>query len=380
MRVCYGKGVMLALILAAATPSGAPAQPESERELARLRAGIAELEETLARQIGRRDDGVAALRQIELSLAATRTELRTLAAAIGAQSARQAGIAAERRAAAARLAGEEAALAEQVRMSYMTGREELVKLLLSQESPADFGRMLVYYDYLNRHRGERIGAVDAELARLAGLARESESVALELERLEAERAAELARLEREQTGRRALIAELDEAIETSGDRIERMRAEAAELDATIARLADLLEDFPVTSDAPFSAQQGALPWPIEGRIAARFGDNRDDAGIVRWDAVLLEAEAGTIVRAVYRGQVAYAQWHSGMGLLLILDHGEGFMTLYGHNGALLREPGDFVAAGDAIAEVGDTGGQLGTGLYFGIRRNAEPVNPADWVR
>jgi septal ring factor EnvC (AmiA/AmiB activator) len=262
----------------------------------------------------------------------------------------------------------------------MTGRQELVRLLLSQDNPADFGRMLVYYDYLNRHRGERIEAVDAEIERLAALALESEAVAAELAALEAEQAARATALAGERAERRALVAELDRAIGSAGSRIERMRAEEAALNEIIERLAEIAEDFPVNSDAPFPAQRGQLRWPVDGRLAARFGEARDSEGRLRWDGVLIEAEAGAVVRAVFSGRVLLAEWTPHLGLLMIIDHGAGYMSLYGHNSALLRAEGQLVETGDPIAEVGDTGGQLGAGLYFGIRRNAEPVDPGAWVR
>ena len=374
-------GTVAALVFVTAlAPAALMAQVGSEEELAQLRAEIGRLERELDSQISRRDDGMAELRGIEGSLAATRAELGSLAERIETQSERQDRIAMERGKVRQRLGDEQAALAEQIRMSYMTGRQELIKLLLSQQRPADFGRMLVYYDYLNRHRSERITAVDAELIRLAELAVESEAVARELERLRSEQEAEAERLGREQAQRQALIGELNAAIESAGSRIERMREDEAHLNEVIARLAEVLEGFPVSSDAPFSEQQGGLRWPIDGRRVAEFGDYRDTAGRVRWSGVLIEADAGIVVRAIYHGRVIHSQWTPGMGLLLILDHGEGFWSLYGHNAALLREAGNWVSPGDAIAEVGDTGGQLGTGLYFGIRRHGEPIDPADWIR
>jgi septal ring factor EnvC (AmiA/AmiB activator) len=361
-------------------PGSLPAQEPSERELARVQAEIADLERDLQRQLGRRDDGMAVLRTIELNLTATDAELKTLGASIAEQSARRSEIARERSATSDRLADEQAALADQARMSYMTGREELIKLLLSQESQADFGRMLVYYDYLNRHRSSRIAAVDAELMRLAELASENAAVRRELERLQAEQTAKAGRLVQEQAERRALIAEMDKAIESSGSRIEQMHAEEDALNETIARLAAILEDFPVNSDAPFAAQRGQLRWPIDGPVAAKFGDKRDGGGAMRWEGVLLKADAGTVVRAVYHGRVLSAQWQPFMGLMLILDHGDGYLSLYGHNAALLKAPGDQVGPGEAIAEVGNSGGQLETGLYFAIFKDAEAVDPAGWIR
>ena len=370
--------LLLTAALAGASP--AAAQDGERQRLEALEADIEALEREIARQIDRRDDGMAELRTIELSIAETRQALGAVRERVEAQTARRAALETERGQAAERLAAEEAALAEQVRLSYMTGRQELVKLVLSQESAADFGRMLVYYDYLNRHRGDRIEAVDAELERLAALEAESAVVAAELERLAAEREARLATLTAEQAERSRLVAELEAAIEASGGRIEQMRAEQAMLNETIARIERLTEGFPVASDDPFSAQKGQLRWPVDGGPMVRFGDFRDGTETMRWDGVLLEAETGATVRAVYRGRVEFADWLPGMGLLMIIDHGESIYTLYGHNSALLREPGDHVEPGEPVAEAGDSGGRPGAGLYFEIRRDGVPVDPADWMR
>jgi septal ring factor EnvC (AmiA/AmiB activator) len=379
MRCRFAFAAAFLSLAGALAPSLSLSQDDPERELERIQREIAALERDLARQIGRRDDGMAELRRIELALADTQAELGSLTASVAAQTARQAEIEAERRAANERLDGEQAALAEQIRLSYMTGRQEMLKLLLSQDSEADTGRMLVYYDYLNRHRGQRIAAVDAELEQLAALARENEAVGRELDRLRAEQEARAAELASEESERRALLASLDAEIDSSGSRIERMRAEEAELEDTIARLAEILEGFAVNSDAPFATQRGQLPWPVEGPLAARFGDRRDAEGLIRWDGVLIEAPEGTPVRAVYQGRVIHAQWHTHMGLLLIVDHGDGYWSLYGHNRALLRSTDDWVRAGDVIAEVGSTGGRVESALYFSLLKDQTPIDPAAWA-
>jgi septal ring factor EnvC (AmiA/AmiB activator) len=136
--------------------------------------------------------------------------------------------------------------------------------------------------------------------------------------------------------------------------------------------------FPVDTDEPFAKSKGKLAWPVQGRLAGDFGQPRG-AGPVKWNGVLLEAAAGTPVRAIHRGRVAFADWLQGLGLLVIVDHGGGYMSLYGHNEALLKESGDWVEPGEPIAQVGDTGGQARPGLYFEIRLNGEPVNPNAWM-
>jgi septal ring factor EnvC (AmiA/AmiB activator) len=356
------------------------AQDPSEADLNRLRAAIAGLERDVARQVERRDDGMAELKAVEVALAQTRTELKSLAEAIDAQSKRKAEIEADERAAVGQLVDEQGSLAEQVRMSYLAGRKELIKLLLSQENPADLGRMMTYYNYLNRHRSERISTVNRQLARIAELKRESERVSGELESLRVEQETEAERLDRQRAERAVLVAELNRVIESSGGRIEQMRAEEAELAEMLARLAEVLERFPISSDAPFAEQRGKLGWPVEGRHAVRFGDARTSDGRKRFSGELIEANAGTVVRAIYHGRVAVSNWVTGVGLLMIIDHGDGFVSYYGHNSVLLKQEGDWVEPGEAIAEVGDTGGQAGTGVLFGIARGAEFIDPAGWIR
>jgi len=380
MRSSTGILPLLAALWAGAiVPLPASAQTETERELAELRAAIGRLERDLTRQIDRRDDGVAELRAIEISLAETRTRLAALARDIEAQAERRDSIDAELAAANRALNGEQGALAEQVRMSYMTGRQEFAKLLLSQDDPADFGRMLVYYDYLNRHRGDRIAAVTTEMARLAELSRQSAEAARALAELDAAEQAALRKLESERAERAALVAGLNSEIESSGSQIERMRAEEANLNEIIARLAEALEGYPVTTEVPFSEQRGKLRWPVEGRLASGYGSSGGDSGF-RQSGVVIEADEGTPVRSIYPGRVIHSQWSPLMGLLIIVDHGENYWSLYGHNAALHREFGDWVTGGEIIAEVGDTGGQLGTGLFFSIRRQGEPVDPGPWFQ
>jgi septal ring factor EnvC (AmiA/AmiB activator) len=137
--------------------------------------------------------------------------------------------------------------------------------------------------------------------------------------------------------------------------------------------------FPLDAEQPFAGLKGKLAWPVRGRLAGEYGQPRE-GGPVKWTGVLLEASQGTPVRAIYRGRVAFADWLPGLGLLMILDHGDGYMSLYGHNEALLKEPGDWVSPGETIAQVGDTGGQARPALYFEIRAKGEPVNPHDWIR
>ncbi len=368
-------GSLLAALLLVAGP--APGQRDEQAELDDVRRRIGELERRLERQNADRGETAAALRRVELEIGAARQALDALEAKAGDARRRAAELEARRAAVAGRLAAERSLLAEQLRVAYLNGRAELVKLLLSQESPAEFGRMMVYYDYFSRARSARVRAFAADVAEARRLEADAAAVAAELDALSAERAAEVEALERSRAERRTLLAELDTSIAAAGGELERLRDEERRLVELVTELGNLLAGFPVESEEPFERLKGRLAWPVAGEIEAGYGQRRADG--LRWNGVLLSAPAGAPVRAVYHGRVAFADWLQGLGLLMVIDHGDGYMTLYGHNDALLKEPGDWVRPGEPIAEVGSTGGRRDPALYFEIRHRGEPVNPRAWM-
>lgn len=301
----------------------------------------------------------------------------------------------------------------QARALYQSGGAEPLKLLLNQQDPATFSRTLTYYQYLNRARQEQ----------LAEYARTREQL-VELERRQTQRRDALARQQQTLAQRQARLAEVRQAREqvlarlegTRSDRASRLRErqrEEAELrqvlktiEETLARQAREREaeaarqrllaeqrrqapedEAPWLSNAaaryyggPFDQARGKLPWPVQGRLIARFGAPRGEDSRTTWDGVLIGASAGQPVRAVHGGKVVFAEWLRGAGLLLILDHGGGYLSLYGHNQSLLKQAGEIVAAGDTIATVGSSGGQTGPALYFAIRQQGRPSDPAQWCR
>jgi len=375
-RQCCTVYCLLTVMLA--FPQLSAGQADAERELEAVRDRIEGLEARVARQTADRRDQAAALKQVELELARAAQELSRLRADLKRQQARQRELARQVETARVSLVGERDALGAQVRLSYMTGRQELIKLLLSQENPTDLGRMIVYYDYLNRARSARIGDVTAQLEQLAALVEQSAATERELDALETAQQAELAAREQARAVRAGLLDELDRSIVEAGGQIENLREEERRLADLLLELGELLAGFPVDSEEPFADLRGRLAWPAPGRLAGDFGQSRGGAA-VRWNGVLLEAARGTPVRSIYHGRVAFSDWLPGLGLLIIVDHGDGYMSLYGHNEALLKDSGDWVTPGEAIAQVGDSGGQAIPSLYFEIRQNGAPVDPHRWI-
>ncbi|MGH8167060.1 MAG: murein hydrolase activator EnvC family protein [Woeseiaceae bacterium] len=348
-----------------------------ERELEQVRERISELKSRMDERAAERDRITANLEDAEVSIAERRLQLEELERQRSASETKIVEL--ERRIdrSQGELELETVQLGAEVRAAYTSGRQERLKLLLNQHDPAELGRLMAYYRYLSRHRGQNIETVNAHLDELADLHEQGASERDRLAGLASAREAELARLDEAQEKRQQLIASVKAKIAEDGSEIERLAAEEKDLTRLIAELTSILSDYPITSDAPFTDLKGALTWPVVGTLLHDFGQPRAGGGI-KWNGVVLAAPRGREVRAVYHGRVVFADWLAGLGLLVIVDHGEGYMTLYGYNETTLKSAGDWVAPGDVIATVGDSGGRQLSGLYFEIRKGAVPVDPHSW--
>lgn len=348
------------------------------RELERVRERISELKKSMDARAAERDRLTRELQEAEVAIGAKRTQVDELERQTRASEARVAELDGRIRVREEELARETGQLAAQVRAAWTSGRQERIKLLLNQDDPAAVGRLTAWYRYLSAWRGRTLDAVNAHLEELAGLRAEAGREHRRLEELAESRRRELAQLAEAQERRQQLLASVRARMREEGSEIERLAAEERDLTRLIAELTSILSDYPVTSEAPFTDLKGRLTWPVAGTLLHDFGQPRA-GGSLRWNGVVLSAPRGREVRAVYHGRVVFADWLAGMGLLVIIDHGEGYMSLYGYNETLLKSAGDWVAPGDVIATVGESGGRPQPGLYFEIRQGREPVNPKAWV-
>lgn len=271
-------------------------------------------------------------------------------------------------------------LSDLVRTAYIMGRADRLRLLLNQEDPTQASRIMSYFAYFNRERIRRILAVQSLAQRLANLARDAEQEAERLAELARNQEATRLRLESARQERAQVLKQLEALITSRSENLQTMQKDAESLRLLVEHLrqrAQIRLELNINRE-PFPARKGKLVWPIlEGRILAGFGTPKDDSEL-RWDGVLLAAKDGEEVRAVNDGRVVYADWLRGFGLLLVLDHGDGFMTFYGHNEALIVELGEWVATGEPIALSGSSGGRREPVLYFAIRYNGRPQDPVEW--
>lgn len=271
-------------------------------------------------------------------------------------------------------------LEKQIRAAYAIGRQDRLKLLLNQQDSAVAGRLMVYHDYFNRSRVKQLDLIQDTLSKLRQAEAEMTAEERKMRELQTSKQREKAGLEKSRNGRKALVAELNRDISSGTERLK-------ELKRAEKRLQDLLVLIQKRASEgtkfqpqkkPFKAQEGKLNWPAKGRFKARFGAEK--RGGLKWDGVLISAQEGVDVKAVYDGKVVFADWLRGFGLMLILDHGDGYMTLYGHNQSLTKQPGDLVRSNEVVAVLGDSGGQTEPGVYFAMRYKGQPINPNKWFR
>ena len=357
---------------AAASPAA------KEAELKQVRHRIESIRRAIHADAERRDALAGQVKEAELKIQSARERLSDVRAQRIAAENRLAELKDEQVTTHKRIDAEREALASELKVAYMNGHQEQLKLLLNQQDPARLGRMMAYYGYFGRARAERITAISEHLAHLELIA---ENIGLETEKLrelEQAQARDVKALAGARDQRARTLAQVQSKIKTRNDQLAKLQREAQALEKLVEELRRAIEEFPELAEQPFQRVKGKLPWPVKGSILARFGQLRA-GGPLKWQGIVIGAERGTQVRSPYYGRVVYADWLPGLGLLVVVDHGGGYMSLYGHNEQVYRRVGDRVSPGDALSAVGDAAGIGKPGLYFEIRKGRQPLDPGAWL-
>jgi septal ring factor EnvC (AmiA/AmiB activator) len=381
------RGLLVAALLQLPLALNATAAPPAnelgrkEQELSDLRANIQQLRDTLGAAKDERNRLTEELAKTEQAIGALARSVYDLATRIDAAQTRLEELEARSSRKQEQLAQQRSALGAQLRAAHVTGRQERLKMLLNQQDPGVLSRMMVYYEYLNRDRIESIQRIDSSIAELRSLQMQIQQEQAQLRPLRSLQEQQLQALERSQQERESVLAVLEADILSDDQRLSGMEQDEQRLETFLRDLERMLLELPLQSagQVAFADLRGQLPWPASGRLATRFGSARKRGGR-KWDGVVIDAREGTEVRAVHHGRVVFADWLRGLGLLIILDHGGGFMSLYGHNQSLFKEPGEWVAPGEVLGLAGRSGGQANPGVYFGIRKHGKPVNPDHWCK
>jgi septal ring factor EnvC (AmiA/AmiB activator) len=356
-----------------------PNREEASAQLEQVRDRIEGLREEIESDGRRRSRAEKALAKIEQEEQSARRKLTDIRARKERTLQRQRDLEGQYTRQQQELDAERVALAQQLRVAYINGSDEWLRVALSKQDATTLGRRMVYYGYLSRQRSSGIAKLRTLLTALEQTRLDIEQEAKDLLALESQLAEQLEQLADTRGERAGLVVRIDEEIESKDAEITRLDSQAKELGELVAALARVVPAMPEVDAEPFAGQTAQLSWPANGPLISSFGQSRAD-GRLKWQGVLLGAPAGSDVRAVYHGRVIFSDWLDGMGLLMIIEHGDGYLSLYGHNQDLLKDVGEWVEPGEMIAHVGDSGGKASAGLYFEIRKNGTPVNPRQWIR
>ncbi|WP_461481912.1 murein hydrolase activator EnvC family protein [Porticoccus sp.] len=369
---------LVATLLLAVTAVACAAEQEDRQKLQQLGKDILKLEQSiqgdskeqqqLARELKKTELAAAELsgqvRQIEQKLAELDAELKQLRQ-------QQTALEQSRR-------DQQGLIASQVSAAYRLGNEESIKLLLNQEDPNKVSRALKYHDYFLAARAEKLTQYRKTIEELAtveqGIAERQAALADNRTRL----AEQQQKLAESQRVRSEVLMRLDRQISSSQQSLAQLKNERKRLESVLKALEESLAKLtPPTSTEPFSRRKGKLPWPVSGQLSQYFGATR--TADITWNGWLIKAREGADVHAIHHGRIIFSDYLRGHGLLVIVDHSDGYMSLYAHNRELLKVTGDWVSAGEVIAKVGNSGGQRDHALYFEIRHNGRPTNPKYWL-
>jgi len=374
----YGLVAALGLMLLGPVVANAQSEQETRARLDQLNKNMAQLQRDLNTERAQKNtlqgqlrDAETALGKLAQAISRNRSKLREGQAQLDSLTARALALEKARQAQQARIEVE-------IRRAYQMGQDSQLKLILSQQQPDTLARAMAYYQYFYRARSQQLQRYRATLKKLAGLRQEIEAVTIALNDTNTTLDIQRQRLALAQKNRQQTLAKVKLTIASKDQQLRQLARDRQELE----QLLKVIEEAAVVLSVPedykaFGEAQGNMPWPVSGKHRNRFGRPRNE-GKMRWQGVTIAATEGATVEAIHHGRVVYADWLRGYGLLLIIDHGDGYMSLYAHNQTLLREVGEWVTAGTEVSTVGNTGGQEQSALYFEIRHLGKPVNPSVW--
>jgi len=279
------------------------------------------------------------------------------------------------------LVKENETLAEQVYAAYTLGKQERIKLLFSQQSATNMQRNLVYYQYFSNARVNLIKDVQQSIETILSTESSISLASQALEKNYQQLKSQKTQLSKDSARRKTIISSLDSQIKKQGGHLNQLQDEASQLQSLIESIETMLIETPEPelSREAFAKMRGKLAWPVSGKVKRLFGRHKPLSDLL-WQGIIIEAPAGRHVKAISYGRVAFADWLRGMGNLIIIDHGNSYLSLYGHNESLFKTAGEWVEPGDIISSIGNSGGQNKSGLYFEIRKKGKPQNPSKWCK
>jgi septal ring factor EnvC (AmiA/AmiB activator) len=374
---------LLLALLVSGLPCASLAQHDEEEtreKLEELEADIKSITEEMSDASSRQDELQQQLRKAEVELGALQRQISENQQALESGAKELVTLQEQGAELAQARDKQQARIAQELKTAWQMGRQGEIKILLNQENPHTVARSLGYYRYFFKARNTLLEQYRATLRELAELQQRIDSTQADLAARGETLKQQLTDLTAAQANRKLAMEELSASISSISAQLKQKEQDRKQLEEVLRAIEEAVVELELPSNfASFQSAKSQMPWPVEGKPSNQFNRPRND-GKMRWQGITIPAKEGTTVKAIHHGRVVYADWLRGSGLLLIVDHGDGYMSLYAHNESLLREVGEWVTAGTPISTVGNSGGEEQTALYFEIRHNGKPTNPANWCK
>ena len=379
---------VLILLLCILTDTASASQQE---ELNNLRRRIADMQSEIAKTSESKSEAADALRESERAISDSNRRLAELADQQRNADLKLNALQSNQQQLNQRIARQQELLGKLLHQQYLGGKNDYLKLLLNNQEPNKIARDLQYFQYIARNRAAWLESLRNDLKTLNTVSQQVHTQSEELEKLHDEQAAQKDKLKQDQLARQQVLGQISKQLISQRREITRLQRDENRLSNLVSKISQMLakpkssslfrnENIPQDrfEGKPFDQLQGKLALPVRGEVTNKFGDARPDSTIA-WKGLFIKTASGQPVRVVAAGRVVFADWLRGFGNLMIVDHGNAYMSLYGNNETLYKQVGDELHGGDTIATVGNSGGNADSGLYFELRHESKPLDPLKWM-
>jgi len=373
-------GTAWALLLSLGLPplTSKAEEPASQQRLQQIRGNISEIKQGLGSDKNQQQQQQQQLRKLEKEIANLSRSQQKIKHKLKQQQKDLQQLDSDTNRLRKKLGQQQRNLGQQIRSAYTAGQQQQLKLLLNQTKPAVAGRNMIYYNYFSHAQISAAEQTRLNIQKLGDAEMRLQKSSDKLEKLKKQQQQQHLKLQQHQLGRKKLLSKLSSEINSKQQQLEQLLEDEKALSKLLQNLPTQTQDRKIGL-SNLSKLKGKLKWPTKGKIKNHFGSPRNQ-GQLKWQGITISGKAGQEVYSIASGRVIFADWIRGYGLMLIIDHGNGYMSLYGHNQSLYKDVGDTISSNESIATLGNSGGNTSTGLYFEMRHKGKPINPATWCR
>jgi len=357
----------------------ADALKDKKVELQKLKEIISSFQQQAAQTKSQHQKELDALKDADRAVGRSKKELRSIENKLQGSEQRLARLAKQKSDKQKLMSENQILLAEQIRSAHRLGERQSLKVLLNQQDPRAVLRTMKYFEYFNSARSGEISQAEKRIAELVNLESEIAKAQADLLPLREEQRAAIAGLNEQRQHQARVVSQLDRQLKDDQTKLNKLLVDRRQLEQLIDQLAKAdIKDDGLLAAEPFKSRRGKLPWPTSGRLTELFGTAK--TGSLTWDGVMISTKVGEPIRAIHSGRVVYADWLRGLGLLVILDHGDNYLSLYGHNETINKSIGDWVDTKEVLGTASKSRSGNQAEVYFGIRYKGKPSNPKKWCQ